>query len=256
VLSHDIGKNYFKIMPKNILITGAAKRIGAACARLLHSQGYNIFLHYRASKADAMALADELNVLRPNSVKIKAADLLVMSELTDLAQAAQQAWGGIDVLINNASTFYATDVFNTSEAQWDELLGSNVKAPFFLATALAETLTKRQGCIVNIIDIHAERGLKNYAVYSISKAGLVMMTKILAKEFGGNIRVNGVAPGAILWPEHTMSESEKQDILQRVALKRSGEPDDIAKAVAFLINDADYMTGQILTVDGGRTLFY
>ncbi len=242
-------------MQKNVLITGAAKRIGAACARLLHSEGCNIFLHYRSSSVDALKLCEELNAIRPNSVKMKAADLLVLSELNAMAHEAELAWGGIDVLVNNASAFYPTSVVDTTEVEWDELLGSNLKAPFFLASALADGLAARQGCIVNIIDIHAERGLKDYAVYSISKAGLAAMTKILAKELGASIRVNGVSPGAILWPDNELSEPEKQDILQRVALKRCGEPLDIAKAVLFLIRDADYMTGQILTVDGGRTLF-
>ena len=242
-------------MQKNVLITGAAKRIGAACARLLHSEGYNIFLHYRTSSAEALQLCAELNAIRPNSAKIKAADLLKLSELTALANEAQQAWGGIDVLVNNASAFYPTDVLETTEAQWDELLGSNLKAPFFLASALADSLATRQGCIINIIDIHAERGLKNYAVYSIAKAGLSAMTRILAKELGAAIRVNGVSPGAILWSDHDLSELEKQEILQRVALGRKGEPNDIAKAVLFLIKDANYITGQILTVDGGRSLF-
>jgi pteridine reductase len=242
-------------MQKNVLITGAAKRLGAACARLLHSEGCNVFLHYRGSKAEALSLCTELNAIRADSAKIYAADLLKMSELNTLAHEAQQAWGGIDVLVNNASAFYATPVFETTEAQWDALLGSNLKAPFFLATALADGLAERHGCIVNIIDIHAERGLKNYAVYSISKAGLAAMTKMLAKEFGAAIRVNGVSPGAILWPDNALSESDKQEILQRVALGRHGDPVDIAKAVRFLIRDAEYMTGQILTVDGGRTLF-
>ncbi|MSP27028.1 MAG: pteridine reductase [Methylococcales bacterium] len=242
-------------MQKNVLITGAAKRIGAACARLLHSEGCNVFLHYRSSEAEALALCVELNALRPDSARSYAADLLNMAELNALTDEARQAWGGIDVLVNNASAFYATPVLETTEAQWDELLGSNLKAPFFLATALAETLTERRGCIVNIIDIHAERGLKNYAAYSISKAGLAAMTKMLAKEFGAAIRVNGLSPGAILWPDNELSESDKQEILQRVALGRNGEPCDIAKTVLFLIRDAEYMTGQILTVDGGRTLF-
>jgi pteridine reductase len=242
-------------MQKNVLITGAAKRIGAACARRLHSEGCNIFLHYRTSSAQALQLCDELNAIRANSAKIKSADLLKLSELTALANTAQQAWDGIDVLINNASAFYPTDVLKTSEAQWDELMGSNLKAPFFLATALADSLAVRQGCIVNIIDIHAERGLKNYAVYSIAKAGLAAMTKILARELGAAIRVNGISPGAILWSDQDQSEAEKQEILQRVVLGRRGEMDDIAKAVLFLVKDAPYMTGQILTVDGGRTIF-
>ena len=165
------------------------------------------------------------------------------------------AWGRIDVLVNNASSFYPTSMFDVTESQWDELMGSNLKAPFFLAKALSATLSKNKGCIVNIVDIHAERGLKNYPVYSIAKAGLVAMTKILAKELGPHIRVNAVAPGAIVWPEKELSEKEKKDILQRVALGRNGDVADIAKAVWFLINDADYMTGQIMTIDGGRTLF-
>lgn len=240
---------------KNVLITGAAKRIGAACARLLHSDGCNVFLHYRSSAAEAQQLCDELNQLRPGSAKIMQADLLNMAELEALARKAEAAWGGIDVLVNNASSFYPTAVADVTESQWDELLGSNLKVPFFLAKALEKTLTDNKGCIVNIIDIHAERGLSGYPVYSISKAGLSAMTKILAKELGPKVRVNGVAPGAILWPDNDLSESAKLEILQRVALKRSGEPSDIAKAALFLIKDADYITGQILTVDGGRTLF-
>jgi pteridine reductase len=161
----------------------------------------------------------------------------------------------LDALINNASAFYPTPLANTSEEQWEDLLGSNLKAPFFLSKALSESLASRQGCIVNIVDIHAERGLPGYPVYSISKAGLVAMTKILAKELAPAIRVNAVAPGAILWPESGLSEHDKGEILQRVPLVRCGSPEDIAKAVLYLVQDADYVTGQILTVDGGRTLF-
>jgi pteridine reductase len=240
---------------KNVLITGAAKRLGAACARLLHNEGCNVFLHYRSSAAEAQQLCDELNQQRPDSAKIMQADLLNMAELADVAKEACMAWGGIDVLVNNASLFYPTAIPDTTEQQWDELMGSNLKAPFFLAQALTKTLTDNKGCIVNIVDIHAERGLSGYPVYSIAKAGLAAMTKVLAKELGPAVRVNGVAPGAILWPEHS-SEPAQLEILQRVILKRSGEPADIAKAVLFLIKDASYMTGQILTVDGGRTLFY
>ena len=242
-------------MQKNVLITGAAKRIGAACARLLHSEGCNVFLHYRSSKEAALKLCFELNQIRPDSAYMMQADLLNREELESLASEACMAWGKIDVLVNNASSFYPTAVADVTEQQWDELMGSNLKAPFFLAKLLSETLADNRGCIVNIVDIHAERGLKGYPVYSIAKAGLVAMTKILAKEFGPTIRVTGVAPGAILWPDTDLSEQEKQEILQRVALRRNGEPDDIAKAVLFLIKNADYITGQILTVDGGRTLF-
>jgi len=243
-----------KNSPKNVLITGAAKRIGAACARLLHKEGYNIFLHYRSSSTEAMQLCDELNQQRANSAKIMQANLLNMTELESLAKAACLAWGGINVLVNNASAFYPTEIIDVTEQQWDELMGSNLKSPFFLAKALAKTLVDNKGCIINIVDIHAERGLNGYSVYSIAKAGLAAMTKILAKELGPTVRVNGVAPGAILWPDQ-LPEPTRQEILQRLALKRSGEPNDIAKAVLFLINDADYMTGQILTVDGGRSLF-
>lgn len=243
-------------MQKNILITGAAKRIGAACARLLHSEGCNVFLHYRSSQEAALQLYDELNEIRSDSAKIMRADLLDSDELEAFASAASVAWGGIDVLVNNASSFYPTGMASVTEQQWDELLGTNLKAPFFLTKLLAETLSKNNGCIVNIADIHAERGLPGYPVYSIAKAGLVAMTRVLAKELGPAIRVNGVAPGAILWPDNNLSEQDKREILQRVALQRNGEPIDIAKAVLFLIKDADYITGQIITVDGGRTLFY
>ncbi|WP_262967018.1 pteridine reductase [Methylobacter psychrophilus] len=242
-------------MQKNVLITGAAKRIGATCARLLHSQGCNVFLHYRSSKEAALQLCYELNQLRPDSAYMMQADLLNREELEALVSEACMAWGKIDVLVNNASSFYPTTMAGVTEQQWDELMGCNLKAPFFLAKLLTETLADNKGCIVNIVDIHAERGLKNYPVYSIAKAGLVAMTKILAKELGPVIRVNGIAPGAILWPDNELSEQEKQDILQRIALRRNGEPDDIARALWFLIKDADYMTGQILTIDGGRTLY-
>jgi pteridine reductase len=242
------------IRQKNVLITGAAKRIGAACARLLHSEGCNVFLHYRSSKADALQLCNELNQQRPDSAKIMQADLLKVDELKSVAEAASVAWDGIDVLVNNASAFNPGVVADVTEHHWDELMGINLKAPFFLAKLLADALTDNKGCIVNIIDIHAGHGLSGYPVYSIGKAGLAALTRILAKELGPAVRVNGVAPGAIIWPEHDLSEQAKQEILQRIILKRIGEPLDIAKAVLFLVRDADYITGQIITVDGGRTL--
>lgn len=242
-------------MNQNVLITGAAKRIGASCARLLHDDGCNIILHYRTSKQDVHKLFDELNDIRPGSVKIIQANLLNMNELTDLSKASKQAWGTLDVLINNASAFYPGSVDDVSERDWDELLGSNLKAPFFLSQALYKSLSANRGCIINIIDIHAERGLKGYPVYSIAKGGLATMTRILAKELGPEVRVNGVSPGAILWPEKDCSGKEKSEILQKVVLKRAGEAEDIAKAVRFLMRDANYITGQVITVDGGRTLF-
>lgn len=243
-------------MQKNVLITGAAKRIGAAIARRLHSEGCNIVLHYKSSGQEALALCEELNQLRQDSAIALQADLLDQSQLEAVSLVAQKAWGGIDVLINNASTFYPTKMGEVTERQWHELIDGNLKAPFFLAQSLSNILKGRHGCIVNIVDIHAERGLPGFPVYSLAKAGLAAMTRVLAKELGPEVRVNGVAPGAIIWPEHDLSEQSKVEILQRVALKRSGEPDDIAKAVLFLIRDADYITGQIVTVDGGRTLFY
>lgn len=240
---------------KNVLITGAAKRIGASCARLLHNEGCNIILHYKSSKQDVLKLFDELNNKRSGSVKIIQADLLDMNEVAELAKQAVSAWGTLDVLVNNASAFYPQAVSEVTEDDWDVLLGSNLKSPFFLSQALERSLADKKGCIINIIDIHAEKGLKGYPVYSIAKAGLAAMTKILAKELAPDIRVNGISPGAIMWPENDITEQGKSEILQRVALKRAGEPDDIAKAVRYLIKDAGYTTGQIITVDGGRTLF-
>lgn len=242
-------------MRKNVLITGGAKRIGAACAKLLHESGFNILLHYRSSERSALQLSDLLNDIRPDSAQIIKADLAVKAELLLLADYAKTAWGGIDALVNNASSFYPTGIGQVSEHDWDELIGSNLKAPFFLTQALVEELSERRGCVVNITDIHAERGLKGYPVYSIAKAGLVAMTRVMAKELGPDIRVNAVSPGAILWPEQDMSEAVKQEIVERIALKRNGAPEDIARAVRFLIKEADYITGQVIAVDGGRTLF-
>lgn len=240
---------------KRILITGAAKRIGATCARLLHDEGHNVILHYRSAAAEADELCAELNAKRPGSAITWQADLLHSDELQALAAVAEVQWGGLDALVNNASAFYPTPFTEAGEAQWNDLLGSNLKAPFFLTQAVAATLAENNGCVVNIVDIHAERGLPGHSVYCIAKAGLAAMTKILAKELAPAIRVNAVAPGAILWPEQD-AQTDKAGILERIPLHRAGSPDDIAKAVRFLIRDADYITGQIISVDGGRTLFY
>ncbi len=242
-------------LQKNVLITGAARRIGAACARLLHGHGCNLVLHYNTSVKQALQLCDEFNEVRRNSAVLIKADLLNSDELEHLAKSADRMWDGVDVLVNNASRFYPGSVGEVQEADWDCLINSNLKAPFFLAQALAAGLAKKQGCIVNIVDIHAEKGLPGYPVYSIAKAGLLAMTKCLAKELAPAVRVNAVAPGAILWPEDEIGDERKNEILKRVALQRCGEADDIAKAVRFLIADADYITGHTLTVDGGRTLF-
>jgi len=238
---------------KVILVTGAAHRVGAAMVRSLHAEGANIALHYRYSRAAAQALADELNNQRPNSVQLFQADLANTATLPQLINEATQAWGQLDVLINNASSFYPTPIGEVNETAWDDLMASNLKAPFFLAQSAAPELTKNQGAIINIVDIHADRPLKGHSVYCMAKAGLVMMTKSLARELGPEVRVNAVAPGAILWPEG-IDELGKQEIVGRTALKRSGSPEDIARAVVYLLRDAHYTTGQILAVDGGRTL--
>ena len=238
---------------KVVLITGAAHRIGATTARTLHAQGMNVVLHYRSSDEAAKALRDELHTHRPDSVSLVKADLHDTHKLHKLIKKAAQIWGRLDVLVNNASSFYSTEIGHVTENNWDDLVGSNLKAPFFLSQAAAPFLKEHNGCIVNIVDIHAERPLKAFPVYSIAKAGLVMLTKSLACELGPEIRVNGVAPGAILWPEH-LDNASKEKIVSRTFLKRKGDPSDIAKALLYLLRDGEYMTGQILTVDGGRSL--
>ncbi len=236
------------------LITGAAHRIGAGIARTLHGAGMNIALHFRSSRGAAEQLAAELNDIRADSVVLCQADLLATERLHRLIDEVIGSWGRLDVLVNNASSFYPTPVGNTSEADWNEILGSNLKAPFFLAQAAAAHLKACKGCIVNIADIHGQRPLKGYPVYSVAKAGNIMLTQALARELGPEVRVNAVAPGAILWPKRGMDDVTKQRIIAGTALKRQGSATDIARTVLFLIRDADYMTGQVLAVDGGRTL--
>lgn len=242
--------------PKVALITGAAHRIGAEMARQLHHAGFNIALHYRHSKQNAEALAADLNEQRPNSVVLIQADLLDTRALPEVIAQAYKPWQRLDVLINNASSFYATEIGSATEENWDDLIGSNLKAPFFLAQAAAAALAKQNGCIINIIDIHSQRPMKGFPIYSAAKAGLAMLTMSLARELGPEVRVNGVAPGAILWPEHELNPQAKNEILDRTALKRQGSPADIAKTALFLIKDADYISGQIINVDGGRTLSF
>lgn len=225
-------------------------------ATRLHQQGMNILIHYRHSKEAAEDLCATLNQQRTHSAAILRGDLNETEELNNLINKAQQEWGRLDALINNASSFYPTPVGQVSEEQWQDLFASNLKAPFFLAQAAAPFLKQQKGCIINIVDIHAEKPLKNYPVYCMAKAGLVMMTKSLAKELAPDVRVNGIAPGNILWPseENDLPENIRQDITQRIALKRQGKPEEIAQATVFLIESADYITGHILAVDGGRLL--
>lgn len=238
---------------KTALITGAAHRIGAQIARTLHEAGMDLVLHYRSSGDMAKLLQHALLQERPNSVTLLKADLLQIELFPSLIEEVHKTWGRLDLLVNNASSFYPTPFQESSEEQWDELMGTNLKAPYFLAKAAAELLKATEGCIVNLVDIHAERPLKDHPIYSMAKAGNAMMVKALARELGPEVRVNGVSPGAILWPEQGMTEAAKHEILARTALKRSGSPDDIARTVLFLVRDADYITGQIIAVDGGRS---
>jgi pteridine reductase len=236
------------------LITGAAKRIGACIARTLHEQGMNIAIHYRGSATAADALAAELNAARPNSAITAQADLLDTDRLLALVDEVVDQTGRLDLLLNNASTFYPTPLDEVTEKDWNDLLGTNLKAPLFLSKAAAPHLHKTNGSIVNIVDIHSQRPLNNHPVYGPAKAGLAMLTRSLAKDLAPEIRVNGVSPGAILWPEDGMPEKVAQIILRQVPLKRMGEPADIAKTILFLVKDAPYITGQIIAVDGGRSI--
>ncbi|MGQ9426258.1 pteridine reductase [Gilvimarinus sp. F26214L] len=241
---------------KVALITGGARRIGAEIARQLHRAGYRIVIHHNRSAGEAAALCESLNQLRSESAVVAAGDLCDMNALRNLAHLAQRHWNRLDVLVNNASSFYPTPVGDISETDWDNLVGTNLKAPLFLSQALAPALKSTGGCIINLADVHAERPLSGHPVYCAAKAGNVMLTKSLAKELAPDVRVNGIAPGAILWPENDgeLSESDKQNILQKIALKRIGSPADIARTVLFLVTEAPYVTGQIIAVDGGRNL--
>lgn len=240
---------------KVVLITGGAKRVGAAICRRLHGAGANLMIHYRSSATEAEVLRDEFNCSRPNSAVLVQADLHDVDSLPSLVTAALQHFGKLDVLINNASSFYPTAVGEIGENDWHDLLGTNLKAPLFLSQAAAQALRHSHGCIVNITDIHAERPMKSYVVYSIAKAGLVALTKSLAHELGPEVRVNAVAPGPIMWPEEdpTFDDQERRRIIAHTLLKREGSADDIARAVLFLVKDAPYVTGTILPVDGGRS---
>ncbi|MEK7991427.1 MAG: pteridine reductase, partial [Thiotrichaceae bacterium] len=240
---------------KVALITGGVKRVGAAIARQLHAEGMKLALHYRHSEQEAHDIQAELNKQRPDSVILLQADLSRVAKLNSMVHQVIESYGQLDVLINNASSFYATPIGKIEERDWDDLMASNLKAPLFLSQAAAPHLIKTEGCIVNLADIHADRPLKKHAVYCCAKAGLVMLTKSLGRDLGPQVRVNAVAPGAILWPEiDSMDEVTKQRIISQIALKRHGSPEDIAKTVLFLIRDAAYITGQVIPVDGGRTL--
>ncbi len=238
---------------KTALVTGAARRIGAVVARRLHAEGMNLVVHYRSSEKDAQALCQSLNEIRRDSAVPAQADLSDLDGFASLVKTSLQ-WGSLDLLVNNASTFYPTPIGKVSESDWDALMTGNLKAPFFLAQTAAPHLKKSHGVIINMLDIHARRPLREHTVYCASKAGLEMVTLALARELGPEVRVNGVAPGPILWPAQGLDEKAKQAILDNTALKRAGSPDDIAGAIIYLVRDAGYVTGQILSVDGGRSI--
>jgi pteridine reductase len=239
---------------KVALVTGAARRIGAEIASTLHAAGMNIVLHYHRSCEEAERLCAALNAKRADSAFTCPADLNQHLERERLVKEAANKWQRLDVLVNNASRFYRSFIGEVTEFAWDDLLNSNLKAPFFLSQAAAPKLSETSGLILNIIDIHADKPLRDYSVYCISKCGLQMLTKSLAKELGPKVRVNAIAPGMMIWPEgeNNLSAAEKQKIIAQTALGRVGRAEDIAKAALFFVRDADFITGQILDVDGGR----
>ena len=239
-----------------ILVTGAAKRVGAVIARTLHASGANIVVHCNRSRREADTLVKELNNTRAHSAAVLQGDLLACNAIKGLIDQAASAFGRLDGLVNNASAFFATPIGSIDEDSWSALMDSNLKAPLFLSQAAAPYLRKTKGCIVNIVDIHAERPLKNFVVYSVAKAGLAGLTRSLALELGPEIRVNGVAPGAILWPAagNDFPEAEQKRIVSHTPMQRIGSPEDVAGAVKYLMLDAPFVTGQIIAVDGGRSV--
>ena len=242
---------------KTILITGAAKRVGRSIAHELHASGANVIIHYRAAQDAAETLAAELNEQRDRSAITLQADLLDLHVLDQLITSALSTFGRLDALINNASSFFPTPIGKIDEKAWDDLVGSNFKAPLFLSQAAAPALRATRGCIINIVDIHGERPLAGYPLYSAAKAALIGLTRALAIELAPEVRVNGVAPGPILWPdaetEGQFDAEARERIINHTLLKHEGSPLDIARTVRFLVTDASYITGQIINVDGGRT---
>lgn len=237
-----------------VLLTGAARRLGAAMARRFHAGGARVAIHYRSSGADAEALAGSLNAIRPDSAIAVRADLLEVGQLPGLVAAVVDAFGRLDVLVNNASTFYPTPVGEITPRQFDDLIGTNLRAPLFLAQAAAPQLRLQGGLILNMVDVHGQKPLKRHPVYCSAKAALIMLTRSLARELGPHVRVNGIAPGPVLWPEGDLDPALKAKIIERTALKRHGSPEDIARAAYFFATEAPFVTGQILAIDGGRSL--
>ena len=238
-----------------VLVTGAARRVGAEIARHLHERGARLLLHYRSSAAAANALAEELNALRPDSARTCPAELGDAAALVRLVEAAIDAYGRLDALVNNASSFFPTPLGSIDETAWNDIVDSNLKGPLFLCQAAAPHLARSRGCIVNITDVHAERPLRGYVAYCAAKAGLLGLTRALAVDLAPEVRVNAVAPGAIVWPDERerFSSAEREAIIANSLLKRVGAPSDVARAVGYLMADAPYVTGQVINVDGGRT---
>lgn len=238
------------------LVTGAAHRLGAKTAEALHSRGWNLIIHYRSNEEQAKALAEKLNHSRAGSAFVVQADLSNLSDIRQLGEMATAYWGRLDGLVNNASVFYPTPVGTVEESDWDSILNTNLKAPFFLLQACLPALKKQKGCVINLIDIYSEKPLANHPAYCASKAGLAALTRSWAKDLAPAVRVNGVSPGAILWPEDSegVDTMHQQAILEKTPLARTGHPDDIAGAITYLMCDAPFVTGQILSVDGGRSL--
>jgi len=241
---------------KVVLITGGARRVGAAMCRMLHASGASIMLHYRSSGTEARALQAELNAARVDSVALVQADLLNLALLPSVVTETVNRFGRLDVLVNNASSFFPTPVGEITEQAWEDLVGTNLKTPLFLSQAAAAQLRRSHGCIINIVDIHADRPTRSYAVYSAAKGGLMALTRALACDLAPEVRVNGISPGVILWPEDERWSDEvaRQRIIHTTLLKRVGEPDDIARTARFLIFDTPYITGQVIAVDGGRSI--
>ena len=236
------------------LVTGAARRVGAVIARTLHAAGFDLALHYRHSLDEARALAGELESQRAGSTLLLPADLAELATLPAMVANLVAHYGRLDALVNNASAFFATPVETASAQQWHELFASNAQAPFFLSQAAMPALRQARGGIVNLIDIYAERPLANHALYCMTKAALAAMTRSLALDLAPEVRVNGVAPGAVLWPVEGKSRDDRQAMLDRTPLQRAGRPEDVANTVLWLLRDAPFVTGQIIRVDGGRSL--
>jgi pteridine reductase len=249
------GRSSFPLQGKAVLITGAARRVGAAMARTLQAAGANVMIHYRKSETEARTLVRELNSVRGGSAAMVSGDLLEIRKLGKLVDETIKTFGQLDVLINNASTFYPTPVGEITEDHWEDLLGTNLKVPLFLAQAAAPALRATRGLVLNIADIHGMRPLRRYTTYSVAKAGLIMLTKSLARELGPQqVRVNAICPGPVMWPEDRADRALQKKIVDRTQLKRAGAPEDVARAALFLCADAPYITGQVLAVDGGRSV--